>query len=88
MSYDNNMTGIISKNERKEKDTHPDIRGECEINGEKFWISGWVKNRKDNSGKFYSLKFELKDKAHKPSSQSKPAKQASSFDDIDEAIPF
>ena len=54
--YDNTNTGIISKNDRKELDTHPDIKGQININGEEYWLSGWLKERKDGTGKFYSLK--------------------------------
>lgn len=67
--YDNNLRGIISVNDRKEKDTHPDYKGTCEINKQEYWISGWIKERKDGSGKFLSLSFEAKDQ------QSAPAKQ-------------
>jgi hypothetical protein len=66
MTYDNNMSGILSKNDRKEKDSHPDIKGQCEINGKTYWISGWKKNKKDNSGSFYSLSFKAKDEISKP----------------------
>ena len=59
--YDNNMSGIISKNDRKEKDTHPDYKGSCEIENKEYWISGWIKERKDGSGKFLSLRYEAKD---------------------------
>jgi hypothetical protein len=59
--YDNSNTGIISKNDRKELDTHPDIKGQININGEEFWLSGWLKERKDGTGKFYSLKATPKD---------------------------
>jgi hypothetical protein len=54
--YDNTNTGIISKNDRKELDTHPDIKGQININGEEYWLSGWIKERKSDGGKFYSLK--------------------------------
>jgi len=83
--YDNNMTGIISKNDRKEKDSHPDVKGQCEINGVQHWISGWRKERKDGNGSFYSLRFEPKDApAEKPA--AKPQRKA--FDDEDGDIPF
>jgi hypothetical protein len=67
--YDNNLRGIISVNDRKEKNTHPDYKGTCEINNQEYWISGWIKERKDGSGKFLSLNFEAKDQ------QSAPARQ-------------
>jgi hypothetical protein len=61
MNYDNNMRGLISKNDRKTEDKHPDIKGQCEIDGTEYWISGWQKERKDGTGKFYSLTFQAKD---------------------------
>lgn len=82
--YDNNLTGIIGKNDRKESDKHPDLKGNCEIGGVQYWISGWRKARKDGSGSFYSLRFEAKEQAQKPS--PKPAPQ--SIADLDSEIPF
>jgi hypothetical protein len=66
--YDNNMTGIISRNDRKEKDTHADIKGKCEIDGTEYYIDGWQKQRKDGSGSFYSLSFKRVDGANVPAS--------------------
>lgn len=68
--YDNNMSGIISKNDRKEKDTHPDYKGSCEIENKHYWISGWIKERKDGSGKFLSLRFEAKEQQATATSES------------------
>lgn len=80
--YETNMRGTISRNDRKEKDSHPDIKGDCEIDGVAYWIDGWRKDRKDGSGSFYSLSFKAKEGQ---SGARKPAKQASS---ADEDIPF
>ena len=66
--YDNNMTGINSKNDRKEKDTHADIKGKCEIEGKQYYIDGWLKQRKDGSGSFYSLSFNPVDGGNIPKS--------------------
>jgi hypothetical protein len=77
MNYDNNNTGIISKNDKKDTDKHPDIKGQCEVDGVEYWVAGWVKERKDGTGKFYSLKFEPKEEQKKA---AKPAKNTS-FDD-------
>jgi hypothetical protein len=81
--YDNELRGIIGKNDRKEKDSHPDIKGQCEILGVQYWISGWRKEKKDGSGSFYSLSFEPKETAP---AKAAPKKQAAR-DDSDE-IPF
>lgn len=94
MQYDNNLSGILSKNDRKEKDSHPDIRGECEIDGNKYWISGWKKVRKDNSGSFYSLKFQAKEEARSSRAPAKPAPKptrgavGSGFDDLQNDVPW
>lgn len=81
--YDNNLTGIISRNETKADEKHPDIKGQCEINGVQYWIDGWARTRKSDGGKFYSLKFKPKEEKKK-----KPAPQASSGFDYIGDIPF
>jgi hypothetical protein len=92
--YDNNLTGIISKNERKTDDKHPDIKGQCEIDGVQYWVDGWQKKRNSDGGKFYSLRFKRKDAAapapaRAPAAPSKSPQPASSgFDDMDDEIPF
>jgi len=87
--YDNNMTGIVSKNDRKETEQHPDIRGNCEIDGVQYWISGWRKQRKDGNGSFYSLKFKAKDAPPpRPASKQAPAPQNGGLSDMDDDIPF
>ena len=83
-NYDNNMRGIISKNDKKTEDKHPDIRGNCEINGVEYRISGWMKERKDGSGKFYSLVFQPKTQESVGNAPSNPQKS----DDLDDDIPF
>lgn len=61
MSYDNNLTGALFKNEEKTpaNPTWADYKGECEVDGQKFWLSGWLK--KDRNGKtFMSLSLKPK----------------------------
>lgn len=65
MPYDNNNSGMIAPNTRKQQPNHPDFTGQCEIDGKPMWISAWVKQGKPGSkmeGKeFFSLSFKLKD---------------------------
>lgn len=61
MSYDKTNSGILSRNDRKEKDTHPDFTGQINVEGTDYWLNGWVKERKDGSGKFFSLSVRRKD---------------------------
>ncbi len=81
--YDNTNTGIISKNDRKESDKHPDIKGSANIDGVEFYVNGWRKERKDGSGSFYSLSFKRKEEG----TPSRPTRQQpTQTDDLD--IPF
>lgn len=82
-NYDNTNTGIISKNDRKEKDTHPDIKGQINVEGVEYFINGWLKERKNGAGKFYSLAIKRKEEQAKPT--TKPQAQPD-FDESD--IPF
>lgn len=59
--YDNTNSGILSRNERKEKDTHPDFTGQINVEGVDYWLSGWIKERRDGSGKFFSLSVRRKE---------------------------
>ena len=75
-TYDNTNRGIVSKNERKEKDTHPDIKGSINVEGVEFWLDGWMKEKNDGSGKFYSLSVKRKDAAQAPAPAKKPSQDA------------
>jgi single-stranded DNA-binding protein len=90
--YDNTNKGIISKNTRKELDTHPDIKGQINIEGTEYWLDGWQKQRTDGSGSFYSLSVKPKNAPAAPAKpapqRSKPAPASSRFDDMDDDIPF
>jgi hypothetical protein len=53
--------GALFKNERKEKDSHPDYRGDCKLGGKDYWISAWIK--KGAKGTFMSLALQPKEDA-------------------------
>jgi hypothetical protein len=72
--YDN--SGSFSKNTRKEKDTHPDIKGKATVGGVEYWVDGWQKD--GENGIWYSLSF-------KPKDAEAPAKAVKRADDD---IPF
>jgi len=87
MAYEQkDNSGSLFKNDKKEKDTHPDYRGDCTVNGEKKSIGAWIK--KDKNGKsFMSLSFgEPFQKTDKAEPKKEPKKDA--FDDLDDDIPF
>jgi RNA-splicing ligase RtcB len=88
--YDNTNRGIISKNTRKESENHPDIKGQINIDGVEYWLDGWMKQKNDGSGSFYSLSVKPKNAptAAKPAQKAAPKQMAADpFDDSD-SIPF
>lgn len=77
MAYDNTNRGTLGRNTRREKDTHPEYSGKCDIDGKVYWISGWVKEGQD--GKFFSLSF--RPQQEQAPKQTKPQKPLSEMDD-------
>ena len=65
MSYDNNLSGALFKNDKKETEKHPDYKGSCEIDGTEYWVSSWL-NESKNGRKYLSLRFSPKDAPQKP----------------------
>lgn len=94
-------SGVLFKNDRKEKDNHPDYTGNAMIDGREYWISAWLKD--GQKGKFFSFAFKPKD--DKPQQQSLGSKGRSQerpthpnsahqpvipnrYDDMDDDVPF
>jgi hypothetical protein len=52
--------GSLFRNDKKEKDAHPDYRGDAVLlDGTQVWLSAWIKQGK--KGKFMSLSIQPKD---------------------------
>lgn len=90
MAYDNTNTGILGKNDRKETDKHPDITGSINVDGVEYFLDGWQRERKDGSGKFYSLRVKRKDKQPEPGNNDRGASRESHQRPLDdyENLPF
>ncbi len=58
--YDNTNRGAIFKNDRKEKETHPDLGGTINVEGKDFYINAWKKESKKGIP-FYSLSVKVKE---------------------------
>ena len=49
--------GALFKNDKKEKPSHPDYKGEALIEGRKFWVSAWIRTSDRAGQKYMSLAF-------------------------------
>ena len=97
MAYEQkDNSGSIFRNDKKEKDTHPDGKGSAMIDGVEYWVSSWNKVGQ-NGTQFRSLSFQRKDaqtqqapakQAPNKLAQAKPRRPTSGFDDMDDDIPF
>jgi len=83
MDYDNAMKGVLFRNKKKEADSHPDYKGSCEIDGKERWISAWINEKQDGSGKYMKLVFQNKDEVHHrspaPKEYTKPVDKCDPF---------
>lgn len=95
MTYDNTNTGMLARNERKDKETHPDFTGTINVDGVEFWLSGWTREGKPGSkmeGKrYFSLAVKPKEERQAAPQQRRsppPARSGGHRDDPDGDIPF
>tara|TARA_B110000503_G_scaffold2931_1_gene3949 strand:+ start:1484 stop:1747 length:264 start_codon:yes stop_codon:yes gene_type:complete len=83
MAYEQrDNSGSLFKNDKKEKDNHPDYKGSCMVGGVEMWMSSWLKTGA-NGTKFMSFSFQPKEQqAQQPAARqaAKPA-PAPEFDD-------
>lgn len=91
--FDNSNRGSIWKNDKKEKDTHPDFTGSLNVDGVDYWVSAW-KRKEGASAKAPALSFSVKPKEEKQSISQRampkrPQNVGEILDDMDgDAIPF
>lgn len=75
-------------NYKKEKTTHPDMKGEAKIDGKSYWVSAWRKE--DKNGKpWYSMALTVKGEQNKPVMDNTPAgRDDLPNNDISDDIPW
>jgi len=83
-TFDN--SGALFKNDRKERDNHPDYTGKITVAGVDYWLSAWIKE--GQRGKWMSLSVRPKDApAEQPQRGGGPAPRQAPAG-LDDDIPF
>ena len=94
-NYDNTNRGVLFKNDRKEKDTHPNMKGSINVEGVEYWVSAWTKE--GQNGKFISLSLTPKEQTQTAAQAAQVAQKAAPpqrqqaapvVQDLDDDIPF
>ena len=81
-------TGSLWKNDRREKETQPNARGQAKIDGVVFWVDAWTNETRDGT-KYQSLKFKRKEE--QPSNVQRIADNITPPADLDDdldSVPF
>ncbi len=53
-------SGSLFKNDKKENDRQPSMKGSAKVNGQEFWVSAWT-NTSQKGDKYISFKLEPKE---------------------------
>lgn len=87
--YDETNRGAIWRNDKKEKDAHPDWKGSINVEGVDYWLSGWSRKPEDNP-KSPSVRFSVQrkdDVQREGIAQAREVlEQSAAFEDTD--LPF
>jgi hypothetical protein len=83
--YDNEMRGVLFRNDKREKDSQPQAKGTCQIDGVEYWVSAWT-NTDKNGNKYQSLSFQKKEDIDRQGMQQ--VRQAAEPEFHDDDLPF
>ena len=86
MSYDNTNSGMLARNDKKEKGTQPDFKGAINVDGKEYWLSAWTREGKPG-GKMEGRKYFSLSVSPKEQAAPAPQKKATTFDQLDDDIP-
>ena len=88
MAYEQrDNSGSLFKNDRKEKENHPDYKGGCMVGGVEMWMSAWLKTGA-NGTKFMSFSFQPKEQGQAPARQTLPRQTPQAEPMLDDNLPF
>ena len=68
-NLDNTNKGALFINNKKEKDSHPTMKGSINIDGKEYWLSAWSKTH-ETKGKWLSISVEPKEPAQAPTNDN------------------
>jgi hypothetical protein len=83
--YDNELRGVLFKNDKEGIESRADYRGSATIERAEYYVDAWV-NTSKKGDKFMSLRFKRKDVARAQGGRTAPPKPAKP--DFNDEIPF
>jgi hypothetical protein len=87
MAYEQrDLSGSLFKNDKREKDSHPNLTGTLMVDGKEYWVSAWTKER-GNGDKWLSLALKPKE-ANGQTRSVQPASRFESQADLDDDVPY
>jgi len=81
------FTGVLFKNDKREKDSQPQAKGSAVIDGREYWVSAWT-NKSAKGTVYQSLKFTAKDEVHNAGMAKVQETLAPETADFEDDIPF
>jgi uncharacterized protein (DUF736 family) len=78
-AHNDELRGVLFRNTDKQRDTHPDYKGQATVDGQRYWINAWIKTAKSGK-KYMSLSLTL--------AQPKLPDDTPAFQPAGEDIPF
>lgn len=85
MSYDNTNRGALWRNENRESDRHPNLKGELNVDGVEYWVSAWTSNE---GGRKPVVSFSIKRKDSQRAPNPQKQQDERNPPDFDDDLPF